>query len=313
MRSLSKVRCVLCLAAELLIGTTIAGYGNGTAGSGAEGLSSPRGIHLMPTDETLYVSDSGNCRVQRFQFGSRAGVTVAGGNGCGASLNQMDKIWSVYVDTAKNAYVGDFNKDRAMRWPLNATQGSIIANGDGITGVTIDQYGHFYTSLSLVNVILRNNITVVAGTYNISGNTQTLLNYPRGIFFDQNTSSLFVCDTYNYRILQFRMNSSIGITVAGGNGRGNGPHQLNNPGAVWVSSKTGSIYIADTANHRIQRWKINDTEGVTIAGKGTSGVDPTRLNYPSGVATDTAETRLYVSEQGNHRIQRFDLLDYDTS
>ncbi|CAF4842013.1 unnamed protein product, partial [Rotaria sp. Silwood1] len=45
-------------------------------------------------------------------------------------------------------------------------------------------------------------------------------------------------------------------TVAGENGLGTGNHQLNTSYAVCVSKKTGDVYIADTYNHRIQRWSL---------------------------------------------------------
>ena len=108
--------------------------------------------------------------------------------------------------------------------------------------------------------------------------------------------------------MKFQLNSSVETTVGGGNGVGAGPQQLNNPGAVWVSPKTGFIYIADSANDRVRLWKTNDTKGVTIAGTGHSGSHPTMLNQCNGVALNSEGTFLYVSDQLNHRIQRFTLL-----
>ena len=196
--------------------------------------------------------------------------------------------------TACKMYMlGDLNNQRATRWTLNATQGTVAANGAAMSGVTLDQHGNLYTSAFDLHIVLRNNETIVAGTYNVSGNATTQLNSPRGIVFDNHTSSLYVCDTYNNRVMKFQMNSSVGITVAAGNGRGVGPHQLNNPGAVWVSSKTGFIHIADSGNSRVQRWKMNDTQGVTLAGTGHPGNRSTEFNQPNGVALNADETFLY--------------------
>jgi len=47
-------------------------------------------------------------------------------------------------------------------------------------------------------------------------------------------------------------NSTVGITVAGGNGAGNDANQLNCPYGVVVDEK-GNMFIADTNNHRIQK------------------------------------------------------------
>jgi sugar lactone lactonase YvrE len=183
-----------------------------------------------------------------------------------------------------------------------------VANAIGIWGVTLDLSGNFYTSLFDVHQVLKNNATVLVGSYNTSGNTRTSLNKPRRLFFDESTSSLFVCDSSNHRIQKFQMNSSVGVTVAGGNGQGSASDHFNVPNAVWVSPKTGFIYVADTDNHRIQLWKMNATQGITIAGNGTAGNLTTMLNTPQGVALNANETFLYVSEQDNHRVQRFNLL-----
>ncbi|CAF3813776.1 unnamed protein product [Adineta steineri] len=297
--------------AELLIGNTVAGYDNMSANGDAFGLNVPRGIYVSPLNETLYVCDSNNFRVQRFYFGSRMGVTVAGGFGNPQRNIIMNRVWNVYVDNTQNVYVADRNLNRVTRWPPNitvaVTQGPIISTGVGIWGIPFDQHGNLYTALFDTHIVYRNNITVIAGQYNISGNSSTQLNSPRGIFFNNSSSSLFVCDSLNYRIQMFQMNSTVGVTVAGGNGPGSASNQLDQPHAIWVSPKTGFMYIADTYNNRIQRWKMNDTQAVTIAGTGVAGDLSTMLSSPAGVALNANETFLYVSDQYNNRIQRFDL------
>ncbi|CAF4144262.1 unnamed protein product, partial [Adineta steineri] len=109
--------------AELLIGNTVAGYDNMSAGGDAFGLNLPRGIYVSPLNETLYVCDSNNFRVQRFYFGSRVGVTVAGGFGNPQRNIIMNRVWNVYVDNTQNVYVADRNLNRVTRWPPNITVG----------------------------------------------------------------------------------------------------------------------------------------------------------------------------------------------
>jgi DNA-binding beta-propeller fold protein YncE len=96
---------------------------------------------------------------------------------------------------------------------------------------------------------------IIAGK-NTPGSDSMSLYGPRGIFLDQNNSLLYVADLSNNRIQVFHLNgtpSYDGTTVADGNGPGSGSHQLDGPCDIWVSSKTGAIYIADTFNNRIQR------------------------------------------------------------
>jgi sugar lactone lactonase YvrE len=79
------------------------------------------------------------------------------------------------------------------------------------------------------------------------------------------------------------------------------------PSAVAVDAP-GNIYIADQDNQRIR--KVN-TLGIisTIAGSGTAGyfnsgiATTSDLNYPSGVAVDTAGN-VYVADAANYRIRK---------
>ncbi|CAF1080424.1 unnamed protein product [Adineta ricciae] len=48
--------------------TTVAGYGNESSGNDATRIYAHRSIYVSPIDETLYVSVSKDCRVERFDF-----------------------------------------------------------------------------------------------------------------------------------------------------------------------------------------------------------------------------------------------------
>ncbi len=88
---------------------------------------------------------------------------------------------------------------------------------------------------------------------------------------------------------------------------------LTFPSAVAVSDD-GTLYIADTMNHRIRR--VDPTTGVmtTVAGTGqprwTGDGGPARaaaLNEPNAVALDEARGWLYIADQSNNRVRRVDL------
>jgi hypothetical protein len=229
----------------------------------------------------VYVSDYGYCNIMLFysmQTINPSPKAVAGVTGsCGTTPDKFNALRGIFLDNEKNLYVADTGNNRVMRWAPNATSGILIAG------------------------------------QNLTGNDSMSFNFPIGIFLDENNSLLYVADTNNNRIQLFKLNGTPpynGTTVAGGNGPGSGSDQLNGPHAVWVSNKTGAIYIADTSNNRIQRWNKDATTGVTIAGSpyGIPGTDATSFNIPYKCILNFDETQMYVSDTGNNRIQRFDLI-----
>jgi sugar lactone lactonase YvrE len=96
--------------------------------------------------------------------------------------------------------------------------------------------------------------------------------------------------------------------VAGNGSSGSSFSQLSLPTALVVDAN-GYMYILDTNNNRILRWAPNATSGVCIAAcTGTSGAQTNQLNFPTGVAFDSNGS-MYVSDQNNNRIQKFQILD----
>ena len=150
-------------------------------------------------------------------------------------------------------------------------------------------------------------------TINVSAEIGLQAPYGISLYGIGENEFLLVVDMMNERIQAFRLNGIPpynGTTVAGGNGAGSDSHQLNKPRSVWVSKKTGAIYIVDTNNHRIQRWNRGASSGATMTGNrfGVLGSNATMLSVPYGLANNTDETRMYVADGSNGRVQRFDLI-----
>ena len=97
--------------------------------------------------------------------------------------------------------------------------------------------------------------------------------------------------------------STEGTTVAGGNSYGSAANQLKNPYRFTFDS-SGNLYIADTYNHRIQKWAPGASEGTTIAGGNGYGSAANQLHYPYGITFD-ASGNLYISDGNNNRIQKW--------
>ncbi len=102
------------------------------------------------------------------------------------------------------------------------------------------------------------------------------------------------------------------ITTVAGGGVGDGTSAITvsiNPLGTAVDA-TGNLYIADQSTNRIR--KVDAATGLitTVAGNGTKGYSgdggaatSAQLNYPYGVAVDTAGN-LYIVDEGNNRIRK---------
>ncbi|CAF4644933.1 unnamed protein product [Rotaria sp. Silwood1] len=92
-----------------------------------------------------------------------------------------------------------------------------------------------------------------------------------------------------------------GITVAGISGiAGNASNQVNGPYDATIDYQN-RLYIADTYNHRIQKYVMNALNGTTICGNGSTGSSLNQLTYPSQVLVDL-NGNIRVADFGRHQV-----------
>jgi uncharacterized alkaline shock family protein YloU len=118
---------------------------------------------------------------------------------------------------------------------------------------------------------------------------------------------VYIPDTGNNRIRKVTVSTEIITTIAGtgtGSYSGDGSQAtsaaLNSPYGV-VLDTAGNVYIADVNNQRIRKVTISSGIITTIAGSSTSSsysgdngpATSATLNYPFGVAVDSAGTQRY--------------------
>ena len=204
------------------------------------------------------------------------GTVVAGGNGGGTALNQLEAPWAVFADDAGNVYLAD--NDRVTRWAPGATSGVVVAGGNGsgsnanqvgiATGVYVDKEGNVYVLESGNGRVARwapgadSGITVAGGHGQGAGADQ--LYYPQGFYVDCG-GNFYISDQYNCRVQLWTPGASTGVTVAGGNGSGFAANQLFNPFGVFVDSAK-NIYISEAYAARFIKWASGAAEGTVVAG-----------------------------------------------
>ncbi|CAF4263958.1 unnamed protein product [Rotaria socialis] len=169
----------------------------------------------------LYVSDSERHEVRRWQVGETQGIIVAGGNGAGSRLDQLNSPRKIFVDHDDSVYVSDVFNDRVMRWPKGAKEGIVVAGGRG------------------------------------RGSLLSQLYFPEGIIVDQ-FGTLYVADRNNHRIMRWPKGATEGQILVGESGVGSLANQLNTP--IGLSfDRHGNLYAADHYNHRVQMFEIQGT------------------------------------------------------
>lgn len=250
-----------------------------TAETVASRLNHPFGL-FVDEDQVVYVADYKNYRIVASRVGAVRDELLAGGNGRGSRLDQLDGPTDIIVDRETDSLlVCDAGNRRVMRWPHRrpATDTATISNGEILIdhiccyGLTMDDQGALYVSDDRNHEVRRYDKggkdkqgTVVAGS-NGAGTGLHQLNEPTYLCVDSQ-SNVYVSDTYNHRVVKWMKGATEGIVVAGGNGDGSGLAQLSRPKGVWVSGR-GHIYVADTGNHRVMRWEKGAKEGTLLVGR----------------------------------------------
>ncbi|CAF1278813.1 unnamed protein product, partial [Rotaria sordida] len=95
----------------------------------------------MDDQRYLYISDTDKDEVRRYQIGDKNGTLVAGGNGKGAGLNQLNRPSYLSVDQQQTVYVSDSSNHRVMKWNKGAKEGIVVAGGQG-QGNALTQLDH---------------------------------------------------------------------------------------------------------------------------------------------------------------------------
>ncbi|CAF1393742.1 unnamed protein product [Adineta steineri] len=258
--------------------------------------------------KNIFIADFQNHRIVEWKSNAKEGQIIAGGNGQGNRMNQLNYPRDVIVDQQNHSIIiaDSFNR-RVIQW-FNQNQQILIRNID-CGGLSVDKNGFLYVSDAGKNEVRRwkmgeynNEGIIVAGGHG-EGDQLNQLNIPGFIFVDED-QSVYVSDFKNHRVMKWRKDAKEGTIVAGGNGYGGNLNQLSSPYGLVVDD-LGQIYVADYGNDRIMRWCEGKEEGEIVVGGNRRGYHSNQLNRPSGLSFDN-EGNLYVADCDNDRIQKFE-------
>ena len=83
---------------------------------------------------------------------------------------------------------------------------------------------------------------------------------------------------------------------------GTGPR---NPRGLFIDT-SGTVYVADSRNHRVMRWYKGAQKGTIIAGGNGRGKQANQFDDPWDLSFDYYGN-LYVTDPDNHRVQKFSI------
>jgi DNA-binding beta-propeller fold protein YncE len=229
-------------------GETIAG--DGTQGNLPSQLSKPQQIAVDSSDK-LYIYDTGNNRIQIVEYGAVRTWNY---------LNERLSGNCLFLDDQGTLFIENGNMKSITRWingSISAKQAKCQPSGCVnmfVDSTTNDIYITEYSNHRVMKCTANGDQIRVAGIANEAGSSANKLNYPRGIFVDEESKDIFVADLKNGRIQKWSPDGREGITV----------HTLAGPKTL-IKDKNNITYVADQ-NHRILRLKPNEQQAETIAG-----------------------------------------------
>ena len=172
----------------------------------------------MDDEGSFYVSDVEKDEVRRYGQGDVMGTVVAGGNGKGDHLNQLNCPRHIFVDDDHSVYVSDSRNNRVMKWMKDAKEGIVVAGGQG------------------------------------EGNSVKQLRGPGGLFVDS-LGSVYVADQGNARVMRWLRDGVEGSVIVGGNDHGSQDNQFNTSTDISFD-RQGNLYVVDSFNHRVERFSL---------------------------------------------------------
>ncbi len=277
----------------------------GGTGNGPGQLLHPRGISLDPSG-SVYVADTGNHRIQKFDSNGRF-LGQIGGFGWGAG--QFSSPTGLTAREGLNIYVADSQNRRIQQFDRDLNYlASLPGSGEGEEEETLDfgflwdvevaSTGELFISDAENEQIWKltpfGELDRIFGGF---GAARERLRSPAALVLDAE-NLVYVSDPGNDRVVCY---DTFGAYI-----RSLGAAHLRSPQGVDLD-RAGCLYVADTGADRLC---VFDRSGELLISLGGSGAGPASMRSPMDVAV-SVQDRVYLLDSGNDRVQIFSILRQD--
>jgi DNA-binding beta-propeller fold protein YncE len=272
----------------------------------AGGFNEVRKVAVTAT--AVFGVDTNNHRWQRFDLDG-ANPTAFGTKGVSRSLANFNWPFGIAVNPADgHVWVADTHNSNLREFLPDGTfvrtfgkLGSATGSFNWPTALTFDRNGNMYVADTSNNRIQSFTPTLAfRWAYGSGGTGLSNLKRPSGITVDPVGGRILVADTANSRIVSLDRATGARLEILP-IARGTSPGQIVAPEDVAVDA-AGHVWIADTLNHRVERFEADGSySGIVLGGPGL-GAGMYGFARPCGLAFGP-DGLLYVADTYNDRIQ----------
>ena len=305
----------------------------GSSGSGDGRFDMPTDLVIDKDSGDVYVVDSDNNRVQRFQAdGDFDNLEFGSSNnnddeylGSPSAIAIHRSSDYIYVADSATDSISVFDDDGDFQFSFGDTgsdddefrnpSSMVIDESNDILYVA-DTENHRVQIFELTDgdncpsgtdEIVNDEVCFV-DSFGSSGSGDGRFDMPTDLVIDKDSGDVYVVDSDNNRVQRFQADGDFD-NLEFGSSNNNDDEYLGSPSAIAIHRSSDYIYVADSATDSIS---VFDDDGDFQFSFGDTGSDDDEFRNPSSMVIDESNDMLYVADTENDRIQVFEIISGST-
>ncbi|MDA0745884.1 MAG: NHL repeat-containing protein [bacterium] len=275
----------------------------GQRGNGPGQFLRPSGMALGPVGN-LYVADTGNDRIQKFD-GKGEYLSEVGAFGWDTGqFNQPTDVATgrsgleIYVADSRNNRIQIFNPHFRFLGAVGGkdVEGPLLLGS--LAGIAVSPDGELYvTDTDADRVVQISTYSITDRSFGGYGYGSGRIQAPLGLAVSEK-GAVYVCDSRNDRVAVFDRFGNFKTAL--------GEASLSEPAGVCIGPQQ-TLFVADTGHNRVLAFDLKTGKVAGSLGGPDPGNDTGQFRGPMDVVWGPGDV-LYVLDSGNHRIQKFRVL-----